>query len=58
MNKTLEIVGAVYTSQFLNKRNAIAVSFESAFGVANVGGESVASVFDGFWFFINYIKDS
>ena len=37
MNKILETVGAVrtHTSQFLNKRNAIAVFYESAFGFIN-----------------------
>ena len=64
MNKTLETVGAVHThththtSQFLNNRNAIAVSCESAFGVVGVYVESVASGFESILFFINYIEDS
>ena len=53
--KPLGLYTHTHTSQFLNKRNAIAVSCESAFGVANVGGESV---FDEILFFVNYIEDS
>ena len=64
MNKALETVGAVHThththtSQFLNKRNAKAFSYESAFGINVICVERVASVFDGIFSFINYIEDS
>ena len=47
-----------HTSQFLNKRNAIAVSDEGAVGVADVGTESVASVCYFALDFINYVEDS
>ena len=62
MNNALETVGAVHThthtSQFLNKRNAIAISCESAScGVGACAGR-VASVFEGILFFVNYIEDS
>ena len=60
MNKTLETVGAVHThthtSQFLNKRNVVAASYESAF--LRVCDGRVASVFEGILFFINYIEYS
>ena len=64
MNKALETVEAVHThththtSQFLNKRNAKAVSYESAFGVADVCAVSVASVCYFALDFINYVEDS
>ena len=62
MNRALETFGAVHThthtSQFLNKRNGIAVSYESAFDVYIVCTGSVASVFEGILFFVNYIEDS
>ena len=62
MNNALETVGAVHThthtSQFLNKRNAIAVSYEGAFCGADIRTRIVASVFEGILFFINYIEDS
>ena len=56
MNNALEIVGAVHThtSQFLNKRNAIAISCGSAFCLADIYTRIVTSVFR----FINYIEDS
>ena len=47
-----------HTSQFLNERNAIALSYEGVFCVAGVCAESVASVFEGILFFVNYIEDS
>ena len=64
MSKTLETVGAVHThthththtSQFLNKRNVVAASYESAF--LRVCDGRVASVFVGILFFINYIEYS
>ena len=60
MNKALETVEAVYThtSQFLNKRNAIAVSYEGVFCVDAVCAESVASVCYCALNFISYIEDS
>ena len=62
MNKALETVGAVHThthtSQFLNKRNAIALSYEGVFGVAGVCAESVASGCYCALDFMNYIEDS
>ncbi len=60
MNKALETVWAVHThtSQFLNKRNARAFSYESAFCVAVVCTGSVSSTFKGILFFVNYIEDS
>ena len=64
MNKALETVGAVHTHtlthtrQFLNKRNALAVSCESAFCMADVCDGIVASVFEDCLFFVNYIEDS
>ena len=62
MNNALETVGAVHThthtSQFLNKRNAIAISCESAFDAYVICAGSVASVFEGILFFVNYIGDS
>ena len=62
MNKALETVEAVHThthtSQFLNKRNTVAFSEESAFCVTDVCMESVASVCCFVLDFINYIEDS
>ena len=58
MNKTLETVGAVHTSQFLNERNAIALSYEGVFCVDAVCAGSVASGCYCALNFINYIEDS
>ena len=62
MNNALETVGAVHThthtSQFLNKRKAIAISCESAFRLADICTRIVTSVFEGILFFVNYIEDS
>ena len=56
--KPLGLYTHTHTSQFLNKRNAIAVSYESAFGMNVICAERVASVFDGILSFVNYIEDS
>ncbi len=62
MNKALETVGAVHThthtSQFLNERNAIALSYEGVFCVDAVCAGSVASGCYCALNFINYIEDS
>ena len=62
MNKTLETVGAVHThthtSQFLNKRDIIVFSAESAFCGANFCTKRVASVLRDIFNFINCIEDS
>ncbi len=62
MNKTLETVGAVHThthtSQFLNNSNVMAFSYESAFCVADVCAENVASGCYCVLDFINYVEDS